>query len=331
MALKKDFTDLKARLKRELEQKSVMDFTAVSSELVYVSTKLSLKDVFEVFETNRINTLLLFNEEQAVCDGILVQVDFLNLIVKLGEDEELCKNEQLLNSLFEKTTIEAFMKDYKTFWDIQKQELFTIDIKEKLSLCLRIFREKKIGHVITVVEQGKDKSSRKEYFSIFTKKDFLLNILRNFHATKEDLSFLQTPIIDAFSESIIMKDKLITITDSSPLLEAFKKINKNKISFLPVVNSENKYSGFLNRLHISWFLEKKLFSFLSKSIKEFLDFLNANNLKKEIVNQNIFFTMNTCIRDVLEQLLYTSGQLLWVENGELKGMLSLHDLLSNFF
>ena len=69
---------------------------------------------------------------------------------------------------------------------------------------------------------------------------------------------------------------------------------------------------------------------LNKSVKAFLDHLTANSIRKDLVMENLFFTPETPVRDIFEQLMYTGGQLLWVESGHLKGMISHHDLLGHF-
>lgn len=226
---KQSFEEMKSHLLKKLNDMAIMDFVDVSNDLVYISNRLSVKDLLEVFQVNRTNVVLIYSEEQVKCVGILVLIDLLNVVLAISEKPELLNDPAALDGFLEGLSIDKMVREYRTFMDRESQELFSVDIKEKLTSVLKSFRSNKIGHVLVTVEQGREKTQRREFFSIFTKKQFLLNMLRNFHATEKDLFFLQRPIGKAFPESILPMEKLLRLQDSQTLAEAFRVIQERKV------------------------------------------------------------------------------------------------------
>lgn len=224
-----NFINFRDRLISYLSQNTIKDFTSISNELIFISSKLRVSDVLYIFQNNNCQTLLVLNKDQSECTGVLKIIDFLNIIIHIGNTAELRDNPTKLENFMSNLKLSKMIRKYKTFMDRDCLNLVTLNIEDTLSNCISTFHAQKIGTVVTIVELGKGKSLRKELFSLFNKTDFLINMLRSFYSTRQDVNFLQTSIHEAFPEVIIPAEKLLCVSPDHLLIDVFRIIRDKKV------------------------------------------------------------------------------------------------------
>ncbi len=169
-----------------------------------------------------------------------------------------------------------------------------------------------------------------EYFSILSNTDLLLYILRSFKTNLNDKTFLELKIKD-LDKSIIKKpNEIITCYETDILLEAFEKMSLKNISFMPIINRSGKFLGFLKKRLIMGAFKHKQYQLLIEPVSKYLDFLKEKSVIEQNFLENIFFTPDNNIYDVLSKFIYTRGHLVWVKDELLRGFISLYDVFDIF-
>ena len=70
---------------------------------------------------------------------------------------------------------------------------------------------------------------------------------------------------------------------------------------------------------------------ITKPISEFLDHLQSKNIQNRTIIEHLSFRPDEKLLDVIQKILITSGQLLWIDDDMmLKGMLSLQEIFKMF-
>lgn len=78
-------------------------------------------------------------------------------------------------------------------------------------------------------------------------------------------------------------------------------------------------------------LVHKKVDMLGQPIHLFLEFLKEGNLLKIKNDHNLFFKKTDNLKLIIEKLVFSFGQIIRVdEEGVLKGLLSIHDVIANF-
>ena len=63
----------------------------------------------------------------------------------------------------------------------------------------------------------------------------------------------------------------------------------------------------------------------------FLQYLESKNLHNRLLNQYVYFKPDETLMDVIQKIIITNGQLLWIDSDNtLKGMLSLQEIFKLF-
>ena len=88
---------------------------------------------------------------------------------------------------------------------------------------ITVFKDKKIGNVLVTTEKTK------ECFCIFTKKDFLLNILQSYRPQGGDLRYLNIQIEDIHTDLIVDASKVLRAQSSVLLIECFRLIKEQEV------------------------------------------------------------------------------------------------------
>ena len=175
------------------------------------------------------------------------------------------------------------------------------------------------------------KKPEKEYFGILTKRDFLLFLLRSYKAHTPDKNILNLSVEEIDPGLIIHADKIKTIQNDIKLLDAIAMLKSDQISFLPVVDDEKLYIGFINKLVVFYVFRYKLYSYLERPLYEFLNYVKENELFSDIFLDSIYFKPHDKMLDVLKKFVFNYAQLVWVDDQRrLKGMISLHDIFNIF-
>lgn len=200
-------------------------------------------------------------------------------------------------------------------------------MKARIQSVIERFMKAKIGHIVV----KNSKKPEKEYFGILTKKDFLLFLLRSFKAHTPDKNILSLSVEEIDPELIISSDKIKTINREVKLIEAIAVLKADQISFLPVVDSNNVYEGFINKLVVFYIFKYRLYSYLDKPLYEFLAHAREKELFSDIFLESLYFKPQDKMLDVLKKFVFNYAQLVWVDKqGFLKGMISLHDIFNIF-
>lgn len=200
-------------------------------------------------------------------------------------------------------------------------------MKARIQSVIEKFMNKKIGHIVV----RNSKKPEKEYFGILTKKDFLLFLLRSYKAHTPDKNILNLSVEEIDQDLIISSDKIKIIQKDVKLLDAIAILKDSQISFLPVVDSNNNYEGFINKLVVFYIFKYKLYKYLDKPLHEFLVYAKDKELFSDIFLDSLYFKPQDKMLDVLKKFVFNYAQLVWVdENRKLKGMISLHDIFNIF-
>ena len=200
-------------------------------------------------------------------------------------------------------------------------------MKARIQSVIEKFIKAKIGHIVV----KNTKKPEKEFFGILTKKDFLLFLLRSYKAHTPDKNILNLSVEEIDQELIISSDKIKTIQKDVKLIDALAILKDDQISFLPVVDSDNLYEGFINKLVVFYIFKYKLYSFLDKPLFEFLNYAKEKQLFSDIFLDSLYFKPQDKMLDVLKKFVFNYAQLVWVDSERhLKGMISLHDIFNIF-
>lgn len=317
---------MKERLKKFIDQSFIFDMIPISSNIIAISDEIKIPDFIKILDENLTYKSLIINKKTESVKNIYLVVDLINILIYLKTEkseilEENEKIEKYLNSL---TLAESIAK-FGFYKKNKKKDIISMMMNNKVRKALEIFQNERIGNILV-----KTNSAEKEFFSILTKKDFLLYILRNYRAKINEQTFFEIKIKN-LNIDIIRKEKdTLFLPEKMKLAEAFELIKKNEISFMPVLGENKRYRGFINKQVIFFIFKNKLFNFLNKDIKQFLDFVEEKEYFSEGFLGNLFFTMEDSLLDIFRKFVYTRGQIVWVEEGIFKGMISLHEVL-NFF
>jgi hypothetical protein len=87
---------------------------------------------------------------------------------------------------------------------------------------------------------------------------------------------------------------------------------------------------FSKQMILKIFVHKK-FDLIMRPITEFLDFLKDNNLFSIKNQHNVYFENSDSLKLIIEKLIFSNGQIVRVnEDGILKGLISIHDIIAYF-
>lgn len=213
-------------------------------------------------------------------------------------------------------------------------------MKSQIKTVIKKFKEKKIGNLL--VKHSRDQKKKgmpmmmnsgkqsKDNFSILTKKDFLLYVLRNYKPHTPEKNYLNIKIKEINLDIIISENKVKKIKEDVPLIEAIEMIKRDQISLLPVIDNDNMYKGFINKSMIFLIFKHELYSYLNKPISEFLLYIKDNHIFSEVFLESLRFTPDDSFVRILKKFVFNYAQLLWVDEGRLKGVISLHDIFNVF-
>ena len=118
---------------------------------------------------------------------------------------------------------------------LMSNNVVTVEMDDPLSTVKEIFDNTKFHHLL-VVEGSK-------LYGIISDRDLLKSLSPNVDAiaaTDKDLASLNKK-----AHQIMMR-KLITIDESSSIKDAIELFNNNKISCIPVINTNNEPVGMLS-------------------------------------------------------------------------------------
>lgn len=118
---------------------------------------------------------------------------------------------------------------------LMSNNVVTVEMDDPLSTVKEIFDNTKLHHLL-VVEGSK-------LYGIISDRDLLKSLSPNVDAiaaTDKDLASLNKK-----AHQIMMR-KLITIDESSSIKDAIELFNNNKISCIPVINTNNEPVGMLS-------------------------------------------------------------------------------------
>lgn len=82
-------------------------------------------------------------------------------------------------------------------------------------------------------------------------------------------------------------------------------IENNNISFIPIIDKDNKYKGFLKKSMFFWIFYKKLYHFLEKPTIDFYEHLIKENMILNSYKENLFFSPDNNLFDVFRKFIYT--------------------------
>ena len=213
-------------------------------------------------------------------------------------------------------------------------------MKSQIKTVIKKFKEKKIGNLL--VKHSRDQKKKgmpmmmnsgkqiKDNFSILTKKDFLLYVLRNYKPHTPEKNYLNIKIKEINLDIIISENKVKKIKEDVPLIEAIEMLKRDQISLLPVIDSDNMYKGFINKSMIFLIFKHELYSYLNQPIREFLLYIKDNHIFSEVFLESLRFTPDDSFVRILKKFVFNYAQLLWVDEGRLKGVISLHDIFNVF-
>lgn len=200
-------------------------------------------------------------------------------------------------------------------------------MKAKIQSVIEKFMKARIGHIVV----KNTKKPEKEYFGIISKKDFLLFLLRSFKAHVPDKSILNLSVEEIDPGLIISFDKIKTIRGDVRLLDAIALLKDNQISFLPIVDENNNYEGFINKIVVFYIFKYKLYSYLDRPLYDFLSYVKEKELFSDIFLDSLYFKPQDKMLDVLKKFVFNYAQLVWIDDDKkLKGMISLHDIFDIF-
>ncbi len=106
-----------------------------------------------------------------------------------------------------------------------------------------IFKKKKIGNVVIQT----DKSN--EFFCIFTKRDFLLSLLKNHNMYRRDLRYLKSKVKDLHIDLIVPADKAYKAKSSDLLVEGFKILKSKEVGLLDFLSPNIGRKRQVHRIH----------------------------------------------------------------------------------
>lgn len=211
-------------------------------------------------------------------------------------------------------------------------------MKNPIRNVVKKFKEHFIGNLVVKHERkskpkgiGVYNDSQKDNFSILTKKDFLLYVLRNYKPHIPEKSYLNIKIKE-INPCIILKEEIVLkIKDTILLSEAIQILKKKSISLLPVIDEQNHYKGFINKSMIFYIFKHELYKFMEKPVSEFMEYVRENNVFSDIFLDSLKFTPEDSFLTVLKKFVFNYAQLLWIdEENKLKGVISLHDIFNVF-
>lgn len=80
-----------------------------------------------------------------------------------------------------------------------------------------------------------------------------------------------------------------------------------KISLVPVLSDDKKYTGFLKKSMVLFIFQEDLFHYLNEPIKKFLILLEEKNYSSKSFKENLFFTPDNNLFDIFKKFIYTKG------------------------
>jgi hypothetical protein len=90
-------------------------------------------------------------------------------------------------------------------------------------MVIDIFKKKRIGNVVIRTEKTN------EFFCIFTKRDFLLSLLKNHHINRQDLRYLKSKVKDLHIDMVVKADKAYKGSGGDTLIDCFKTIKAKEV------------------------------------------------------------------------------------------------------
>lgn len=318
----------KKGLYKFLTQSKVFDMLPISSELLVIDDKLSVQDYIDILvENNKLCSLIIDSSEHAVTD-IILPVDLYTILVQLKQQQkqgDLLLQVDKMTSFLSSLSLKSFLQIYKYFQTPRKQ-IVSINMKTNLKKIIEVFKNEKIGHIIV----KNQKHPEKEFFAVLTKQDFLLYILKSYRANSEEKNFLEQKLSDMNIPLVKPGKEVKVISENQTLFEALQLIVTCNITMVPIVSTAKKYKGFLIKSFFFLLMQKKLYHLLDQPVIQFYEYLISENLILKSYQENLFFSPDNTLFEIFRKFIYTHGQILFLENGEIQGLISLHDMFDSF-
>ena len=221
----KQIKNMKERLKRFIDQSDIFDMIPISSNIIAISDEFNINKFIQILDENLTYKALIINKKSESVKNIFLVVDLINLLIFLEKEKpEILEDPKKVDEFLNNLTIADVIEKYGFYKKDKKKDIISMKMNNHLIKALEIFQKERIGNIVV-----RTNVAEKEYFSILTKNDFLLYILRNYRASSNEQTIFELKIKN-LNIDIIRKEKdTLFVPENKKLSYAFELIKQNEV------------------------------------------------------------------------------------------------------